>query len=195
MTSLIGISGRKGTGKTTLADFLVNMIPNAEIVALADALKDDVQIMLGCMVKKLAPHEAWEQQPVSRPWLDARKGDIFGPLCQGYGEFARQWFGPTYWIDAVQDYIDGAEGNETFIVPDVRHINEAEWIKSEGGLLVAIYGPSRWANDTRSEQHASEAHVEECQKLADIEVPNGGTLKDLEGWARIVAGRVANHGN
>ncbi len=182
MTTIIGITARKGVGKSTLATMLKDIIADSEIVAFADGLKDDVADML----------TAFASKNVSRKWLEDHKADIFGPLCQGYGEFARQWYGPTYWIDAVADYIQPCEDDDTvYIIPDVRHINEAEWIKSQGGLLVSVYGPSRWEGDTRSENHASERYVEACQAIADIQVPNTGTLEDLEGWARVVVERSA----
>lgn len=161
MKTLIGIIGRKGVGKSTLAEMLKQEIEGAEIIAFADALRGEVHAMLN--------HPLFSERPVSREWLEERKGSVWGPILQGYGEFCRQWYGPSYWIDVLANDI---EDFDAVIVPDVRHVNEAEFIKSQGGLLVAIDGPSRWVGDQRDQQHPSEANVDKIRQMADVVVFN-----------------------
>lgn len=185
MTTYIGITGTKGVGKSTLAAMLKDELPVSEIIAFADALRSEVNIMLNFML--YGDGRDGRSIRVPRKWLEDRKGTVFGPLLQGYGEFARQWFGPDYWINLLED---AARESDTVIVPDMRHMNEAEWVKAQGGLLVAIVGPSRWEGDQRDANHPSEANVPACQALADVTVRNHRDLEHLQWTASDIAGRV-----
>ncbi len=183
VTTIIGITARKGVGKSTLATMLAEQIYGAQIVGFADALKDDVALLVA--------RETSIRADNVRPWLDARKATVFGPLLQGWGELMREWHGREYWIEQVADYIE-FDQPAAVIVPDVRYENEVAWIKAEGGLLVAIEGPCRWAGDTRDDSHPSETGVEACAKLADITIFNNADLEYLrqraEGIARVAQG-------
>jgi hypothetical protein len=171
---LIGITGRLGTGKSTLAEMLAQQIPDARVVAFADALKDAVTTMLARRILV--------REDALRAWLDDHKSDVFGPMLQGFGEFARLQCGQDFWIEQLAESLP-----DRAIVADVRHHNEAEWIRSRGGLLVVIGGPCRRPGDTRSAEHPSERHVEAIAAGADVRVINGGDLD----WLRTEARRIA----
>lgn len=197
MKTLIGITGLKGTGKSTLAEMLKQEIEGAEIVAFADALRDEVNTMLNLVDAEAEDHPCGTvfmiedgNDLVSRQWLEDRKGTVFGPLLQGHGSFRREWNGPDYWVRRLAEYIEHRQW--PVIIPDVRYENEAEFIKSQGGLLVAIYGPSRWADDQRDQQHPSEANVDKVRQMADIVFGNDGDMKMLRGHARVIA-NIAKH--
>lgn len=177
MTYYIGLTANKGVGKSSFAQMLAEEIPNAEVVAFADNLRTEVEVML-------YDHTFFKG---GREWLEERKSSVFGPLLQGYGEFARQYWGDDYWINALED---NTFNIDTVIIPDVRYVNEAEWIKESGGLLVAIIGPSRWPDDQRDPNHPSEANVRRCQEMADMTVPNFFGLESLRNRAKDVANRV-----
>lgn len=189
MPRIIGLTAQKGVGKSTLANMLVEEIPGAEIIAFADQLKDDVFDLLVNAVREQSPQA---RSIPSREWLEERKSSVFGPLCQGYGEFARQYWGDDYWIKVVADYTSQFLDEDTFIIPDVRYLNEVEWIKSQGGLLVSIVGPLRWEGDQRDADHPSEANVPACQKRADVVVSNIHDLDYLRQQAKAVANRATS---
>jgi energy-coupling factor transporter ATP-binding protein EcfA2 len=186
--ALIGITGTKGSGKSTLAAMLRDEIPNAEIVALADALKDDVADLVAG-IQYIVP-------PIGREWLEAHKGTVYGPLLQGFGSLFREAVSPDYWVEQVAAYwLDVVDNNiggvDALIVPDVRYENEARWITSQGGLLIAVQGPSRWEGDERDTAHPSETGVDTVRQLADIVVFNDDGLDALRTEALSIAARVA----
>lgn len=164
---LIGLIGHKGSGKSTSADILVELIPSATIIPWAYALKGEVADFVEMM--------DWTN-PFSRPSheeMERLKGEIYGPLCQGWGAYRRHQ-DPEYWIKAWE-----REAGQRVIVPDCRHHNEVEYLKAHGGVLVHIDGPSHWEGDTRSVSHESERFVRELAEHADHFIDNYGTLQHL----------------
>jgi hypothetical protein len=172
---LIGITGNLGSGKSTLAAVLAERIPGAVVVGFADRLKARVhQIVEGTAGIVITPTD-----------LEAHKGDVFGPLYQGWGQLIREFVDEDYWVRALEAALP-----ERAIVADVRHQNEAKWIKARGGLLVAVDGPCRRESDQRNAQHPSEAGVADCRRLADLSVGNFGTVDLLRKEAVHIA-RIA----
>lgn len=168
---LIGITGRYGTGKSTLAAMLAELL-DAQVVAFADALKEHTHTILEDLTGVLLPPHRIEEL----------KSNCLGPMYQGYGEFMRQNFGQDYWIEQLESVLPARA-----IVADVRYPNESQWIKARGGLLVAISGPCRRDGDQRSPTHPSEAGVKECAAMADIAFENDGDLRQLRNHARAIA--------
>ena len=186
VTQIIGITAMKGVGKSTLASLLAELIPGAEIVAFADALRGEAFEMLNGWL-----YTTGAEKYVTLDWLEEHKGTVWGAVLQGFGEFRRQWNGQDYWVKRLSEW---AQDHDVMIIPDVRYPNEVDFVKSNGGLLVAIYGPSRWENDTRSTAHPSETSVSACQALADIAVHNEGDLSELRLWAELIVKELAHRG-
>lgn len=184
MKTLIGITGKKGVGKSTLSAMLKEEIPGAEVIAFADALKQDVADMVAASILVVPP--------IGRDWLDAHKGTVFGPLCQGIGSLMREVVSQDYWVDVLADEI---EGLDAVIIPDVRYENEAAYIHKHGGLLVAIEGPSRWVGDQRDTQHPSESNVDKVRQLADVVIHNSADLAMLGKMAKYVVSCAAHNEN
>lgn len=177
---LVGITGRFGVGKNTVADILARLL-HAQVVAFADQLKEDVTAACIDAVPDIVDY------PTMRAWLDERKGTVFGPLLQGYGEFWRQWMGQDYWIKSLEDSLP-----DRAIVADVRYVNEAEWIKARGGTLLWIAGANwRMDEEDRDPNHPSEAGVEACARLADFVIRNTRTLEHLERDVMLAAKEIA----
>lgn len=172
---IIGITGRLGVGKSTLAGLIAESIPDARVVAFADALKTQVHTMLGQSIGGFFVG-------LTREDLDSLKPTCFGPIYQGYGELMRYLLGDDYWIRVLQ-----ADLPPRAIVADVRYPNEAAWIKARGGLLVAVSGPCRRDGDRRSPEHPSERHIEEIVGLSGWRIENNGSLPDLQAHAERVA--------
>lgn len=58
------------------------------------------------------------------------------PLLQKVGEGRRNQFGLNYWIDQLEASMRGFEG--IAVLTDVRYFNEADWVKSKGGVTVKV---------------------------------------------------------
>lgn len=176
---LIGLAGIKGSGKSTVAAMLVEMVPNLSVVAWADALKDDVAAWTLCQTGIL----------FSREEMEGLKGEIYGPIFQGYGALMRKYMGINHWIERWDQVAPSR-----VIVPDCRHHNEAEFIKANGGVLIYIDGPSRWEGDTRSSTHESERFIPELRTKASYIIDNNGTLDSLRDQVAMLASIIAEDG-
>ena len=109
----IGIIGKQGAGKSTLADLLRRMIPGSKVVHLADALKI---LFYDTYMQDKQPKEA------KLAWVNAHK-QHFRLELQSMGTRMRATQGEDYWVDVL----DNTAGLATVvIVPDIRYKNEAQ---------------------------------------------------------------------
>jgi hypothetical protein len=94
-------------------------------------------------------------------------------LPQKFGtEVGREEFWNTFWLDlAERRMLDAGR----VVVTDVRFANEAEWIRSQGGLLINIVRPGYGAVNN----HASEA-VQECDVIINNDSDVSTLLARLE---------------
>ena len=186
---LIGLSGVKGSGKTTTSEMLAELLPDLATVAWADALKDDV-----LAIANQALHwEHWKKggwasdfAPLTRDDMERLKGEIFGPMLQGYGAMMRRLHGADYWIRRWEERAPGR-----VIVPDTRYHNEADYLKGHNGVLVYVEGPSRWEGDARSPSHESERSIAELKDRADYVIDNTGPISELRAQVEVLADALA----
>ena len=152
---LIGISGKKRSGKDTFADFILE---NARGVAVkrsfADALKDEAAQMLN----------------ISRERIENEKS-FFRPFLQWYGtEWRRGCFGGDYWIRQLKQRIELSAAH-VIVVPDVRFQNEADLIRDMGGIVVRV----ERIGESHEDRHASETDLDGCPADTLITAESGDT--------------------
>ena len=177
---LIGISGKSHAGKDTCAEIFKNILPDTIIVAFADELKRMVARIVGC-----SPHDLYDQAfkalhiPGFIKVTDKRSGEIthvikeaeliykdayhktytdvtYREALQFFGEKCRKVFGRDYWIKVVDEFVRGTS-HDVCIIPDVRYINEAEYISSKNGILVRVNRP---LESQSYGDHASETELD-----------------------------------
>lgn len=130
--NLIGISGKKGHGKDTLAKIInsISISNNAksfEIRSFAYKLKEAVASNWGIKDSSVF-EERWFKDSM-HPYLNI----TWRQLLQQYGEKMRE-IDPDYWVKALfKDfkYIP-------WLISDVRYVNEAEHIRNIGGIIIRI---------------------------------------------------------
>ena len=81
---------------------------------------------------------------------------------------------PYYWIA----YVERWTGHKNQVAyTDVRFQNEADYIRSKGGIIVRIVRPGIISGNHESE-------LKQCEIAADIEIVNDGTIEDLHNKIR-----------
>ena len=131
---IVGLAGKIGSGKTTLADALIAKTEGAVCCNFADALKREVAAQF-----EIALERCYAQEEKNRAISDTNPLTIGEALQQKGAE--RRAEVPTYWLDRLDEYIASLPATcKLVVVGDVRHLNEAEWVLLRGGLLVRLNG-------------------------------------------------------
>ena len=132
---IIGISGRAGAGKSTLAQALSSSA-GGRLVAFADSLRDVVEAAFGSRYEtqeaKAARDDFWAQR-LGPKWADGRS------ILQRVGsDLFRAQVHPDFWVFHLERRLATMPPQPLIAVPDVRFDNEARWIRAQGGLVVRI---------------------------------------------------------
>lgn len=176
MIPLVGLTGPQGSGKSTVARFLFSAF-GWKAVSLADPIRAGLQVMLG-----MHRHE-FEDRALKDHTIDWH-GKSPRQLLQSLGtEWGRHLVSESIWIDIAQREIDFAVRlNREYrgvVVSDIRFANEAEWIRSKGGVLWHLHDRifDRIGPANRQDYHQSEWGVRFAS--GDKIVDNSGTMDDL----------------
>jgi hypothetical protein len=152
---LIGISGKLGSGKTTLAHYITNAGTRPyEIHAFADRLRYVLALLTNTPVEKTRSTE--DKNRLLPSW-----GKTIGTMLQDIGSGIRNAVNTDAWVISLFDY--WVEDTSRWVVHDVRYPNEADAIRQRGGLLIRLYGdPGQTvAQSTRDLNHASETALDD----------------------------------
>jgi hypothetical protein len=165
---LIGITGRAGSGKNTVA----SMIPGAVVLQLADPLYASLSVMTGIPEVLLRNREFKEREI---PWL----GKTVRQMLQTLGtEWGREHVCSDIWVKMLERRIEtlAHEGVKTIAVADVRFENEAAVIRGfNGGEVWHVRRPSR---DASAVEHQSEAGIAFRSEF-DAMLVNDGSIESL----------------
>lgn len=167
MAKIIGLHSKAGGGKDTIANHLKTYFPrDFRSLAFADAIRE--MLKAGFQLT-----DAHFERPLKNEPLEIFGGKSPRDLMKPLGtEWGREMIWDKLWItriaNQVGDYL-GAGFN--VIITDVRFDNEAEWIRSNGGVI--------WHIDRKEgvevHSHKSEAGVK-FVKGVDVRINNNETL-------------------
>jgi len=157
MKQLIGLSGKKRTGKNTIAAMINHYAATQTVreLSFATELKKDVARMLGVELDDIETNKS-----------------LYRGMLQAVGCYRRDSFGADYWIKKVEQALSLFNEN-IIIITDVRFLNEAEWIKSKGGKLIRV---SRVTG--LKDEHESEVALDDYKEWDSV-ILNTGTLEHL----------------
>lgn len=160
---LIGIAGKAGSGKDTIADYLI-MNHGMYRYSFAKPIKDALNAIFGFEDRMWLDRE-WKEKEID--WL----GKSPRYLAQTLGtEWGRDLVHKDLWLMlAKREY----EKTMRLVIPDVRFGNEADWVRSEAGIVIHVERPG--IEEVNS--HSSEAGVE--FKMGDLLIVNDGDKQSL----------------
>lgn len=155
---IIGIAGRAGAGKNTVAE----MIPNSSVFGFADPLYEGLAAMLGVPEEMLRSRRNKETPLV---WLGKSPRELMQTLGTEWG---RGMVAQDIWLRLAKRRIETYGG--TIVFSDVRFDNEAEWIRNQGGEVWLVE-----RDQETHHTHSSEAGI--SPHLIDRVIDNRGTLE------------------
>jgi len=149
MTQIIGISGFIGSGKDTVADYLVNY-HGFRRESFANTLKDAVACVFGwdriMLEGRTAASRAWREQV--DPWWSKRLNLPFLTprwILQHWGtEVCRHGFHDDIWVASLENKLRNATDN--IVISDVRFPNEVAAIRGVEGKMILVErgAPPEW---------------------------------------------------
>ncbi len=148
---IIGVCGFIGSGKDTIADYLVN-IHQFRRESFANTLKDAVSAVFGwdrTMLEGRTKHSReWRDQ--IDEWWSKRLDMAITPrwVLQQWGtEVCRRGFHDDIWIASLENKLRNSQ--DDVVISDCRFPNEIKAIRNQGGIVVRVLrGPEpEWYED------------------------------------------------
>ena len=194
---IIGICGFIGSGKDTVADFLVNF-HEFRRESFASTLKDSVAAVFGwdrtLLEGRTAEAREWREQ-VDPWWAERLDMPTLTPrwVLQYWGtEVCRRSFHDDIWIASLENKLRNSKDN--IVISDCRFPNEIEAIKKANGIIVWVQRGMlpEWYDDAVSANQGNniginamklrKIHASEWAWLGnefDHIIDNNGTIDDL----------------
>jgi hypothetical protein len=187
LPQVVAFTGKAGSGKTTAANWILRNHPKAMKMSFAQPLKKMFYELIRQSIPKVWPHTpieyidgALKEEPI--PFLSNRTGR---ELTQSLGtEWGRNTVQPDFWVNIAQGKLERLLGDRRVasdtphilaVYDDVRFQNEADMIRSYGGLIVNVQRPLTKTTSDTTTNHASEQQEIE----PDLVWHNDGTEEDF----------------
>ena len=141
MNKLIALTGLKGSGKDTTADYIIKNYHNWEKDSFAGTLKDAVSAIFGWDRKMLAgetPSDREIREQVDEYWSKKLGYDVTPRnMLQRFGtDILRCNLHKSIWVDSLERKIINSDKN--IIITDCRFKNEIDMIRNIGGTVIRI---------------------------------------------------------
>ena len=200
---ILGVTGLIGSGKDTIADYLVTE-HGFKRVSFAASLKDAVSAVFGWDREMLEgtskQSRAWREE-VDEWWADRLAMPELTPrwVLQYWGtDVFRNHFHTDIWVASVENKL--RQTKDDIVITDCRFSNEVNAIKSSGGITCRVFrgenpvwyqaavdynkgpdGNSGWAlGKSKLDKH--KVHASEYSSVGlkyDHFIDNNGTINDL----------------
>ena len=153
---LIGFSGKKGSGKSYFANYLVN---NKLFIKLsfASPLKEITKILFNLSDEDV-------KDPIKKELINPKFNASPRELMQWLGtdimreEFNKKFnYSGSIWIDSVKDKVKTLlDNNKDVVIDDVRFQNEVDMIHSLGGIVINLHNDLDNTLNNSTSTHSSE---------------------------------------
>jgi hypothetical protein len=177
---IIGISGKIGSGKDTFAELLAEQLNNkVERHALADKLRLITEIISGIpmttthKINKPFCNEIRNYTQEQKNIIIKQFNKTIGETLQLVGtDLFRDKYDNDVWVKSFfnLDLEEKLKNGKIIVIPDVRFLNEANYIKKMGGYLIRLEGDpmSVRENSLRNLNHISETNLDNYTKFDKI---------------------------
>jgi len=191
--TFIGLGTSAQVGKDTIANYLEKKyVGSVKRVGFADKLKEIAMSLFGLSYEQCYGSNAVKET------VDPRYGKSSRQIMQELGEKMREIY-PNIWIATVF-YVTipklREQGFITFVISDVRYLNEAEWLQRDGGFLVKVTRPG--SGTSVGATHASETQLNDFKNF-DYYINNDGSLEELytkvDALVEVINGRTSGWDN
>lgn len=176
---IIGLLGKAGSGKNTVADIIADLLgpANTAQIAFAGPLKAFCREVgwgdehVDGRLKEI-PDTAWARE--GRPPLSPREamqqlGTEWGRSCH-----------PEVWVRlGIRRCVEAGANGKTAIVTDVRFLNEARAVRAAGGHILRLTRPTTAALPHRAHASEMEQTSKDMQFYVSRTINNVGSLTDL----------------
>lgn len=161
---IVGLTGLKGSGKTTAADFLHNY----HSASFADGVREVVACAFDASPEALLDRDL--KKSTDEFW-----GITYRKMLQRTAMAFREKFGDDFWIAHLESKIDL---DEDIVIDDVRFPNEAQWVRDNGGVVIGLLAHDATLDD--------DAHVSE-QAMYDqwFDITDAVMVNPKEGGATL----------
>jgi deoxynucleotide monophosphate kinase-like protein len=190
---IIGLTGRKGAGKDTVGQMLVEHYDFTRI-AFADKLKEAVANLFGITIEQVdelknspshirITRARGAQNSISMPYSDTITLLYWREFLQRFGtEMGRNTFGEDFWVKL---WLEALPDKGDVVATDVRFENEIHAVRASGGKIIEIIRPGH-----EPDGHASEEPLD--QYLIDEWIGNDGTIEELRAKVDFTIGGLIN---
>lgn len=189
---IIGVCGLIGSGKDTIADYLVN-IHQFRRDSFAASLKDAVSAVFGwdrdMLEGRSRSSREWREK-VDSWWAHRLNIPHLTPrwVLQHWGtEVLRRGFHEDIWVASIENKL--RHSLDDIVISDCRFSNEVEAIRRSGGYVIRVHRgntPEWWptavSDPDSMPQRYPDVHASEWSWAAtnfDRVIPNHGTLDEL----------------
>ena len=184
---IIGVTGKKQSGKDTIGNFLIrhkgfHTYKFAEAIksAVADIFLWDDRYINGELKEVIDPR--WGISP--RQAQQVVGTELFRECLPETLRGFRDIIGNNIWVKRFQYWYETLPTDTNVVITDVRFLNEAEAIREMGGVILKVH---RKNTDYIEDSHVSE--IEMCHIAPHFNVVNNGNTLELEAQV----GRIYNH--
>lgn len=186
---VVGIKGPKFSGKDTFATMLLEENSKNDDPVPMHAFAFAYMLKKTCGMVFHLSHEQLHGSKEEKEAVDPRWDKSGRELMQLWGTEIGRAIDSQVWVKnlnlQIESWAKGIKGGSSTavaLVTDCRFLNEAAYVRSEGGLIIEIQRDDAFTG--LLEGHASEIEMREIR--ADLLVDNNGTLEDLRESAQTV---------
>lgn len=136
---MIGITGKIGSGKDTIADYLVSK-HNYTKLSLAEPIKSALAAMLDEPIENFYDRELKEQH-ISELGLSRRQ--LAEALGTEWGRYSLKNYtgNQDFWVKLLE-YKIFKNNFQRIVIPDVRFDNEVNFIRKNNGIIINVIRPN-----------------------------------------------------